>query len=61
MDVSESPRIRREEVLVIDGIVSTQPEIGPTLPDGGYGWVVFISTLFFQVSSCLLSRFRNAE
>lgn len=57
MDAVGSTRTRRDEELVIDGIVSTQPEIGPTLPDGGYGWVVFISTLFFQVSLCLLSRF----
>lgn len=50
MDANESTSTRRDEALVIDGIVSTQPELGPTMPDGGYGWVVFVSTLFFQVS-----------
>lgn len=50
MESGESTRTRRDEVLVIDGIVSTQPELGPSTPDGGYGWVVFVATLFFQVS-----------
>jgi len=36
--------------LVIDNVLSTQPELGPIIPDGGYGWIVFIVTLFFQVS-----------
>lgn len=49
MNSGESTR-RRDDTLVIDGIVSTQPELGPNIPDGGYGWVVFIATLFFQVS-----------
>lgn len=44
---SRNPR----QDLVIDGIVSTQPELGPSMPDGGYGWIVFIATLFFQVST----------
>lgn len=47
----ESEEVRRSRnELVIDGIVSTQPELGPSMPDGGYGWVVFVATLFFQVS-----------
>ena len=43
---------RRENlhVLSIDEVVSTQPELGPSVPDGGFGWIVFIATLFFQVS-----------
>lgn len=49
MSAGETQR-RREDTLVIDGIVSAQPELGPNIPDGGYGWVVFVSTLFFQVS-----------
>lgn len=49
METEETRRTRDDE-LVIDGIVSTQPELGPSMPDGGYGWVVFIATLFFQVS-----------
>lgn len=43
-------RPTRTEELAIDGIVSTQPELGPSMPDGGYGWIVFVATLFFQVS-----------
>ncbi|KAJ8941704.1 hypothetical protein NQ318_023300 [Aromia moschata] len=40
---------RRRDDLAIDGVLSTQPELGPSIPDGGYGWVVFLATLFFQV------------
>lgn len=47
---TEETRRPRDDELVIDGIVSTQPELGPSMPDGGYGWVVFVATLFFQVS-----------
>lgn len=50
MDSGHPRRPRRSQELVIDGILSTQPELGPSLPDGGYGWVVFFATLFFQVS-----------
>ncbi|CAG9764074.1 unnamed protein product [Ceutorhynchus assimilis] len=35
--------------LVIDNVLSTQPELGPSIPDGGYGWFVFFITLFFQL------------
>lgn len=42
--------------LVIDNVLSTQPELGPVIPDGGYGWIVFIVTLFFQVSLYLFRR-----
>ncbi|XP_057669523.1 uncharacterized protein LOC130901885 isoform X1 [Diorhabda carinulata] len=41
-------RPNQEHQLVIDRVVSTQPELGPTIPDGGYGWLVFSSSLFFQ-------------
>lgn len=50
MDSGQSRRPRRDVELAIDGIVSTQPELGPSIPDGGYGWVIFLATLFFQVS-----------
>ncbi|CAH1114543.1 unnamed protein product [Psylliodes chrysocephalus] len=38
----------RNQELTIDSVVSTQPELGPNIPDGGYGWLVFFATLFFQ-------------
>ncbi|ENN72031.1 hypothetical protein YQE_11320, partial [Dendroctonus ponderosae] len=41
-------RNRSEGDLVIDNVLSTQSELGPTIPDGGYGWIVFLVTLFFQ-------------
>lgn len=50
--MSSSQATRRDghnEELVIDGVLATQPELGPSIPDGGYGWVVFFATLFFQV------------
>lgn len=50
MDAGHSRIPWRNEELVIDEIVSTQPEIGPKMPDGGYGWIVFLATLFFHVS-----------
>ncbi|CAG9859459.1 unnamed protein product [Phyllotreta striolata] len=34
--------------LALDSVVTTQPELGPSIPDGGYGWLVFLATLFFQ-------------
>nr|XP_023016104.1 uncharacterized protein LOC111505511 [Leptinotarsa decemlineata] len=45
--VQQETRQQNEE-LVIDSVLSTQPELGPSIPDGGYGWVVFMATLFFQ-------------
>lgn len=42
---------------VIDHVISSQQELGPKVPDGGYGWVVFTVTLFFQVSK--ISTFQN--
>lgn len=53
MNSGESTRRRDDDTLVIDGIVSAQPELGPNIPDGGYGWVIFIATLFFQVSDVI--------
>ncbi|XP_050498383.1 uncharacterized protein LOC126879418 [Diabrotica virgifera virgifera] len=43
-----SRRPIRDQELAIDSVVATQSELGPSIPDGGYGWVVFIATLFFQ-------------
>ncbi|XP_050296878.1 uncharacterized protein LOC126736529 isoform X2 [Anthonomus grandis grandis] len=35
--------------LVIDNVLTSQPELGPSIPDGGYGWIVFVCTLFFHL------------
>lgn len=34
----------------IDNVVASQPELGPSPPDGGYGWFVLISAVITQVS-----------
>lgn len=36
--------------LRLDRVVSSQPELGPSVPDGGYGWVILVCSLFVQVS-----------
>lgn len=41
------------EELAIDNVLSAQPELGPIVPDGGYGWIVFLATSFFQVRNNL--------
>lgn len=42
------------ERSVLDRVVATQPELGPSIPDGGFGWVVVLGSAFFQVSNKLL-------
>ena len=37
--------------LRLDRVLSSQPELGPSIPDGGYGWVVLVGIAFFYVSS----------
>ncbi|VEN58038.1 unnamed protein product [Callosobruchus maculatus] len=49
MEDNRDTRPSRADGLAIDGVLSTQPELGPSVPDGGYGWVVFLATLFFQI------------
>lgn len=46
---------RQEQVLNLDDVLATQPELGPSIPDGGFGWVVFLGTLFFQVSESFIT------
>ncbi|GLV44693.1 hermes [Carabus blaptoides fortunei] len=35
--------------LRIDTVVASQPELGPSVPDGGYGWIILIASLILQV------------
>lgn len=52
MTDSNERRTNTEQNTALDEVLTTQPELGPSIPDGGFGWVVFIATLFFQVNTC---------
>lgn len=48
----------RVEDLHLDRVVASQPEIGPTPPDGGYGWLIVVSAVIYHVSvPALLSMY----
>ncbi|XP_026748975.1 uncharacterized protein LOC113509762 [Galleria mellonella] len=36
--------------LHLDRVVASQPEIGPTPPDGGYGWLIVVSAVVYQIT-----------
>lgn len=46
--VSGSSRI--EDDLHLDRVVASQPEIGPTPPDGGYGWLIVVSAVMYHIT-----------
>lgn len=45
----------RVEDLHLDRIVASQPEIGPTPPDGGYGWLIVVSAVIYHITVPALS------
>lgn len=40
----------RVEDLHLDRIVASQPEIGPTPPDGGYGWLIVFTAVMYHIT-----------
>ncbi|VVC87086.1 unnamed protein product [Leptidea sinapis] len=42
-------RQSRVEDLHLDRVIASQPEIGPTPPDGGYGWLIVVSAAIYNV------------
>ncbi|XP_026488717.1 uncharacterized protein LOC113395339 [Vanessa tameamea] len=40
----------RVEDLYLDRVVASQPEIGPTPPDGGYGWLIVFSAIVYHIT-----------
>ncbi|KPJ05147.1 Monocarboxylate transporter 3 [Papilio xuthus] len=49
-NVNRTERGDRVEDLHLDRIVASQPEIGPTPPDGGYGWLIVFSAAVYHVT-----------
>ncbi|XP_063891506.1 uncharacterized protein LOC135117064 [Helicoverpa armigera] len=45
----------RVEDLHLDRVVASQPEIGPTPPDGGYGWLIVVSAVIYHITVPALS------
>ncbi|KAK0163288.1 hypothetical protein PV327_006986 [Microctonus hyperodae] len=40
----------RSERLSIDQVISSVPELGPTISDGGYSWIILIGTMAVQMT-----------
>ncbi|XP_066143667.1 uncharacterized protein [Euwallacea fornicatus] len=47
--IMEQREERNNRDLVIDSVLTAQPELGPSVPEGGYGWVVVGISQFFQL------------
>ncbi|CAG9787951.1 unnamed protein product [Diatraea saccharalis] len=41
---------RRVEDLHLDSVIASQPEIGPSPPDGGYGWLIVFSAALYHIT-----------
>ena len=35
--------------LRLDEVITSLPELGPTIPDGGYSWIVLFGIMIVQV------------
>lgn len=48
----QQPTHRPQDVedLHLDRVVASQPEIGPTPPDGGYGWLIVASAIIYHIT-----------
>lgn len=51
MPVQRSKEGEGQTQLNIDSVVSSHWESGPTIPDGGFGWIVLVGSLLFQVGN----------
>ncbi|XP_028027501.1 uncharacterized protein LOC114241008 isoform X2 [Bombyx mandarina] len=50
-DARQTDRVEnRTEDLHLDRVVASQPEIGPTPPDGGYGWLIVVSAVIYHIT-----------
>ena len=45
--------------LRLDDIITSLPELGPTIPDGGYSWIVLFGIMIVQVKLCFFSYPKN--
>ncbi|CAG4974693.1 unnamed protein product [Parnassius apollo] len=50
INVNRAERGDRIEDLHLDSVVASQPEIGPTPPDGGYGWLIVFSAAMYHIT-----------
>jgi hypothetical protein len=49
-EIRPERRANHTEDLYLDSVVASQPEIGPSPPDGGYGWLIVFSAALYHVT-----------